>query len=134
MNELEKRIEEAFRYLEARGSRPILYRRFKELSYDPEHGEVKTFWEVVAVNALVWGAKTWALGLPGGYIPGAECIIAIPARAFSRQPGETEAVPRLGDEAVIGDTTWEIFEVSRQPYYWTDPVRALFFIGLRRKS
>lgn len=132
---LDARVKEIFRFLEARGSYPILYRRLKSLVHDPETGETKTFHEIVATKALVYSIRALALSLPGGSLPAAECVIVIPRSAFTPQPGEPPYItPKLGDEVVLHDITWDIAETARAPFYWTDPTRTLYFVGLRRRA
>jgi len=128
-----ERIASAFDYLLARFGIPVTYRRFKGVSYDPDTGTQKEFWETTTFRAIVYSASTRETPISGGVISDAEAVLAFRQDVFTQQPDEPERPsPKLGDEIEFHGQRWTPAEVSRRPVLREDPTKTLFFLGVKR--
>lgn len=125
-------INRGWQYAANRFGGVLTYKRFKKMSYDPDTGEKKEFWEEPEVKHVRGQAKQNDIFVSGGVITSDDIWIMIPRDSFTQQDEEEKAPePSLGDEVIIDDETW-LTSIGGRVVWELDPSRSLFTIWLRR--
>ena len=130
---VQERIASAFDHILARFGVPVTYRRLKGVSYDPDTGTRKEFWETKTFRAVVYSTSTREVPIEGGAISNAEAVMVFRQDVFTQQPGEPERPsPKLGDEIEFHGQRWTPAEVAKRLVLREDPTKTLYFLGVRR--
>jgi len=131
-------VEQAFLTARRHAGVAVTYKRFKEMTYHPDTGETKTFWEEVALTAVAGSVTQRELEQGGGTLQVGDRWIVLPKSAFTKQAGEqAEPEPREGDEVVFPDgTVWGPVPTGsaqeRSAVFREDPTGTLWQVFLRR--
>lgn len=124
----------AFEYLTRRipGDR-ALYARFRELSYNPMHGEVAVF-EPEFWLPFVQGTVTQEeIRVSGGLLQHGDRWIVFARRDFVARPGETDPRPQAGDRVTIGGEIWTTDLGDGKILFSIDPSGTLVHLYIRRR-
>lgn len=125
-------VSRAYDHITRRLGKKVIYKRLKEIRYDPEHGPTKLFWEEPEIECILISASERARKMEGGLLQEGDLVAAIKKNSFTKQPGETEdPMPKLGDEVIIDGVVWGL-DLGGKIFLEKDPTEQIFFVGLRR--
>lgn len=112
----------------------LTYKRYKGVSYDPEEGEVKEFWEEVDTRFVQGQGRQYEIAASGGLLRADDIWVLIPREIFTQQEEESRPpMPQSGDEVEIDGQEW-LASLGGEIVWELDPSRTLFKIWLRRKD
>jgi len=129
-----KRVGFAADHLIDRLGTEIGYNRFESQTWDPNVGEVKTWYEELTFNALVVSVTADEIRDGGGVITMGDTSFLFKISEFTDQGGDDTVSPVSGDEIVYGGNTYDVNLGNDKIIYEADVSDTLFLVYARRKT
>jgi len=112
----------------------VRYYRFKDQTWDPNVGPVKTWYESPTFNALVVSVTSEEIRDAGGVITMGDTSFLFKISEFTDQGGDDTVCPVSGDEITYKGNTYDVNLGNDKIIYEADVSDTLFLVYARRKT